>query len=90
MPHRAQPIVTADQLGSVLQSARKGRKLSQAQLASRVGISQNRLSDLERHPSDLSVEQLVAICGQLGLQLLVQRRDDEGAPPSSDAPASEW
>ncbi|MEJ8835030.1 helix-turn-helix domain-containing protein [Ramlibacter sp. AN1133] len=88
MPPSAQPIVTPDQLASLLQGRRKSRKLSQAQLAARLGLSQNRLSELERDPGTLSVEQLLALCAQLGLQLTLQARDETGAPPPP--PATDW
>lgn len=80
----SQAIVTPSQLGLLLQSARKSRKLSQAQLAMRLGLSQNRLSELERNAGALSVDQLLALCGQLGLQLTVQRREE----PNPTAPAT--
>ena len=83
-----QPIVTPDQLGLILQGMRKSRKLSQAQLAARLGLSQNRISELERDAGTLSVEQLLAICAQLGLQLTVQPRDDARALPPP--PATDW
>ncbi len=89
MPIRAQRILTPSQLGLLLQSARKHRKLSQQELARRLGLSQNRLSELERNAGVLSVDQLLAICGQLGLQLTVQRRAE---PTSVDAvtPSTDW
>lgn len=40
---RIQPIATATQLGTLLQGARKSRKLTQAQLAERLGLSQRRI-----------------------------------------------
>lgn len=80
----SQAIVTPSQLGLLLQSARKSCKLSQAQLAMRLGLSQNRLSELERNAGALSVDQLLALCGQLGLQLSVQRREE----PNPTAPAT--
>lgn len=84
------PIALASQVGNALHSARKARKLSQAQLAARMGLSQNRLSELERNPGALSLDQLLALCAQLGLQLSLHSRDD--APPSahtvSDADAA--
>jgi HTH-type transcriptional regulator/antitoxin HipB len=72
---RIQPIVTAAQLGTLLQGARKSRKLTQAQLGARLGLSQTRVSELELAPGTLSVDQLLAICAQLGLQLGLQLRD---------------
>ena len=76
MPARAQPIVTAAQLGTLLQSARKSHKLTQAQLGARVGLSQRRVSELELAPGTLSVDQLLAICANLGLQLNLQPRNE--------------
>lgn len=79
-------ILTPSQLGTLLQGARKSRKLTQAQLAARLGISQNRLSDLERDAGALSVNQLLGLCGQLGLQLLLQVRPDA----ASSAAGAAW
>lgn len=90
MPLPPHSIVTPGQLGLVLQSTRKSRKWSQAQLAARLGLSQNRLSELERNPGTLSVEQLLALCGQLGLQLTVQGRDEAGAPKAAEPDATDW
>jgi HTH-type transcriptional regulator/antitoxin HipB len=83
-----QPLVSTAQLGLLLQSARKARKLSQAQLAKRVGLSQNRLSELERNPGTLTAEQLLSLCHQLDLQLTLQARN-EAAPPVAAEP-TEW
>ena len=82
---RSQPIVTAAQLGALLQSARKSRKLTQAQLGARLGLSQTRMSELELAPGTLSVDQLLALCSQLGLQLSVQPRESD-IPAGSASP----
>ena len=86
----AQTIVTPGQLGLLLQSARKSHGLSQAQLATRLGLSQNRLSELERAPGTLSVDQLLALCGQLGLQLVLQEREEARPGSPRTAPGSDW
>lgn len=78
----------ASQLGVVLQSARKSLKLTQAQLGERLGLSQRRVSELERAPGTLSVDQLMALCALLGLQLTVQPR--ERATQTTDARPGEW
>ncbi len=88
MIHRTQPLVMASQLGVVLQGARKSLKLTQAQLGERLGLSQRRVSELERAPGTLSVDQLMALCALLGLQLTVQPR--ERAPQTTDAQPGEW
>ena len=89
MSIRAQRILTPSQLGLLLHGARKNRKLSQQELARRLGLSQNRLSELERNAGVLSVDQLLAICGQLGLQLTVQRRV-EPTPADVGTPSTDW
>lgn len=88
MSTRIQPIATTSQLGTLLQSARKSLKLTQAQLGGRLGLSQKRMSELELAPGTLSVDQLLAICAQLGLQVSVQRRED--SPPVPSTPANLW
>jgi HTH-type transcriptional regulator/antitoxin HipB len=75
MSARIQPLATPSQLGALLRGGRKNQKLTQAQLAGRLGLSQRRLSELERAPGTLSVDQLMALCAQLGLQLTVQLRE---------------
>ncbi len=87
----AHTLVTALQLGQQLKSARQQRQLTQAEVAAQVGLSQNRLSHLERHAEQLSVEQLLAWCAAVGLELSIAER--AVAPPSrgaSDPSASEW
>lgn len=76
MLNRTQLIVTSAQLGALLVNVRKSRKLTQAQLGARLGLSQKRVSELELASGTLSVDQLLAICAQLGLQLNLQLRDD--------------
>ena len=79
------PLLSTTQLGTVLQSARKGLGLTQAELASRLNISQSRVSHLEQNPGQFSVDQLLGACAVLGLELAIGLR---GAPPvSAAAPA---
>jgi HTH-type transcriptional regulator/antitoxin HipB len=74
------PVLTAAALGRILQSARKARKLSQAELAVRIGLSQARMSALEREPGTISVDQLLAMCSSLGLQLSIGPKDASATP----------
>lgn len=87
MHYRTKPLVMPSQLGPILQGARKGLRLTQAELGERVGLSQRRVSELERAPGTLSVDQLMALCAQLGLQLSVQPRAQAPQPPE---PQTEW
>jgi HTH-type transcriptional regulator/antitoxin HipB len=74
MPPTSHPLLTASQLSSLLQAARKAQGLTQAALAARIGLSQPRVSHLELNAQDLSVEQLLAWCAALGLELTVGSR----------------
>ncbi len=52
-------------IGKRIQQCRKKRKITQAQLAERVGISTNYLSSLERGIYNIKLELLVAILNEL-------------------------
>lgn len=84
MSHR---VLTAMQVGRILQSARKARSLSQQQVAAQVGLSQKRISALELNPGAISVDQLLALCATLGLELLIQQKPDASGSPADKA---EW
>lgn len=77
------PVTTPAQIGSILATQRKHLKLSQAQVAARIGISQNRLSVLEGNPTALTTKQLLALLNVLGLELAI---DERTAPKSK----TEW
>lgn len=79
MLNRTPPLTTPAQLGALLVNARKSRKLTQAKLGARIGLSRRRVSELELAPGTLSVDPLLAICAQLGLQLSLQPRDGNDA-----------
>lgn len=74
IPSSSQPLLTALQLGQLLKAARKHRKLTQATVASKLGLSQNRVSYLEQHPDELSFKQLLSWCAAVGLELQLGER----------------
>lgn len=78
-------LITAAQLGQLLKSARKRRKLTQAYVAARLGLSQNRVSYLELHAEDISVRQLLTWCAVIGLELRLGERD-----VTTTASTTEW
>ena len=80
-----QILSVPDQVGPLLQAARKSAGLSQTALAERLGISQSRLSAMELNPASISLAQLLALCGALDLELQVQAK----ARPA-DARTPEW
>ncbi len=68
------PISTSEQIGAILASRRKHLDMSQAQVADRIGLSQNRLSVLESNPETLTVKQLLALLNVLGLEMSLNER----------------
>mgnify|MGYP003576015909 CR=1 FL=1 len=70
-------ITTLSQIGTILASRRKHLKLSQAEVAERIGLSQNRLSVLESEPDSLTARQLLALLNTLDLELIITERGSE-------------
>ena len=77
------PITSPTQIGATLTGRRKHLKLSQTDVANRLGLSQNRISELEAKPETLTVEQLLALLNVLGLEMVI------GAPTAGKAKV-EW
>lgn len=69
-----QYINSAVQLGRVLAARRKTLGSAQAELAAKVGISQNRLSELETSADKLTVGRLLTLLNVLGLELVIRER----------------
>lgn len=87
MPQTLPPqlLLTALQLGQHLKAARKRRQLTQTDVASRLGLSQNRISHLERHPEEMSFKQLLSWCSIAGLELRIGER-----APADGVTTEEW
>ena len=80
-----QVIATIAQMGHVLAAGRRRAGLTQSQAAAQLGISQSRISTLERDARALTLDQLLAMFGAYGLQLLVQDRLDTSLIEASEA-----
>lgn len=80
----SQLLLTGPQLGQLLTSTRKRHKLTQAAIAIRVGLSQNRISYLESHPDEISVKQLLSWCSALELELRMGERDTSAVSSSAE------
>jgi HTH-type transcriptional regulator/antitoxin HipB len=78
------PVINAKQIGATLAARRKELDLSQTEVASRLGLSQNRLSELESRPETMTTEQLLALANVLGLEMTLAVR---AASPSNKV---EW
>jgi len=79
-------ISIPDQLAPQLRSLRKVRRLSQTDLALKLGVSQSRIAAIERNPAAVSAGQLLELLKVLGVDLVLR---DTPAPTGDTAPVSD-
>lgn len=75
-------VRTTGQLSPLLQRLRKARGWSQTQLGARIGLSQERISAIERAPESVSFDQLLTVLMALNAEFVVQTRE----PHEDDSP----
>jgi HTH-type transcriptional regulator/antitoxin HipB len=68
------PVRASGQLGPVLKALRQARGWSQTELGRQLGLSQERISTIERHPERVTVGQLLTVLMALQAQLRVEPR----------------
>jgi len=86
-----QVLSVAEQLGPLLQAARKSAGLSQTELGVRMGISQSRVSAMELDPGSINLAQLMALCSALGLEMLLQTKERARGGQTDEAGSKqEW
>ena len=74
-------IRTSGQLGPALRALRQLRGWSQTELGRRVGLSQERISSIERQPERITVGQLLTVLMALDGELLVDARPTRPPEP---------
>ena len=67
------------QLSLHLRSLRKSRKLTQADMAKRLAVTQERYSQIERNPELIATGRLLEIFAALGVDVLLKLRPPESA-----------
>lgn len=67
-------ISTSGQLGPILKSLRLKKGLSQADLGSRIGLSQERVSKIENYPEKVTFDQILTLLMALDVTLSVEPR----------------
>lgn len=68
------PIKTLNQLRPILVGFRKSAGLTQAKMASRLGVTQQTYAQLEANPAAVSVERLFKVLGMLEVDLVLSQR----------------
>ncbi|KVF78332.1 XRE family transcriptional regulator [Burkholderia sp. FL-7-2-10-S1-D7] len=82
------PVQTLSQLRPILVGFRKSAGLTQAQLAARLGVTQQSYAQLEANPSAVSIERLFKVLNVLGVRLtLVPGTPDDTTVPDDTTPA---
>lgn len=79
-----QTLNTLAQLQHAILDRRKKLKLSQAAVAARLGISQNRYSELEKSVANIDADRLLRLLSILGLVLHLGLKA-EPSPANNDA-----
>ena len=82
------PLLTPQQLAAHLRSLRRAKKLTQAQLGAKVGLSQARIGKIERDPRTVSMGQLMRILALLDARFMLQVSETKEAttPPRDTRP----
>jgi HTH-type transcriptional regulator / antitoxin HipB len=80
------PVRTPEQLPGLLQAFRKEAGLTQAEVALRLGITQQTVSALERNAETVSAERLLRLLNILGVQLVLRNTAGDQINPS-DSPS---
>ncbi|WP_321785214.1 helix-turn-helix transcriptional regulator [Burkholderia pyrrocinia] len=86
------PVQTLTQLRPILVGFRKSAGLTQAQLAARLGVTQQSYAQLEANPSAVSIERLFKVLNMLGVRMTLglgaQDESAGAADTDTDATAS--
>lgn len=77
-----QLLTQSRQIAQILKARRRALGITQTTLAPKLGITQNRLSQLEADPNGFSLDKLIELLNLLSLDLVIQDRKPR--------PSSEW
>ena len=83
-------IQTADQLRPIIAGFRKSAGLTQEDLATRLGITQQTFSSAERHASNMSVSKLLTVLHALGVELVLQPKSTNTDEAPVDVKSAQW
>ena len=78
------------QLGPHLRALRRARRMTQSDLAVRLGVSQARVATIEANPAAVSVGQLMTILAALGVDIALRPRSSKDAAANAPLPTVNW
>lgn len=73
-------VRTTEQLPQLLKAFRKNAKLTQADVALRLGVTQQTVSAMERNAETVSAERLMKLMSILGVDLVLRARQSTSEP----------
>ncbi len=71
---------TPEQLGAILRGFRRERRLTQQQLASKVGLAQKAISVAETHPERMGLPRLFQLLAALDVELALRDKAAQRRP----------
>ncbi|KAB0586686.1 helix-turn-helix domain-containing protein [Comamonas kerstersii] len=69
-------VRTSDQLSPLLRAFRKQAKLTQMDVAQRLGVTQQTVSVLERNAEAVSAQRLTQLMNILGVEVVLRRKSE--------------
>ena len=81
-------VHTTEQLPQLLKAFRKNAGLTQADVALRLGVTQQTVSALERNAEAVSAARLMKLLNILGVEWVLQNRSEPTVPASGET--SDW
>lgn len=73
------PIRTTGELGPLLKRLRKARNWSQTELGRRIGLSQERISAIENHPENVTMDNLLTVMMALEVHFTVVEQESDAS-----------
>lgn len=81
---------TPDQLCTLLRATRIRQGLTQAHVATQLGVSTQAVSKLESHAGRASFDRIHRLCLLLGLEIVLQPKVTRSAKEATKRSESEW
>ncbi|QDC43604.1 helix-turn-helix domain-containing protein [Methylophilus medardicus] len=78
-------ITSGQQLKAHIKSLRKRRNWTQQMLATKMGLSQSRIVQIERNPNLVSFDQLLLLFNILGVSMSLELNSDDQSNESPDS-----
>lgn len=79
-------VRTAEQLPALLHGFRKQSGMTQTDTALRLGVSQQALSNLERHADKVSADRLLELLSLLGVELVLRKTSESPSLKAQTGP----